>query len=465
MRRSIFVRAGSHPTLLGLLAGGATSVAVAAVAFGATAVAQPEQAPPPHSLLEATHLPPLLVMSGEPVSLAFDVHCAQAGVEDPEQSCRLSGSLFVRGASAGPFRELALAEDDAAGLRRVDAAVPDVVAHDPKGFEYYAEIEASGSGDRVRVPAGADAAYHTYVARNAVAVELPPRPFGSVRRGSRVISARWGDGPLQVGLESGPNADPIGASSFDVDASGTVVLLDEAHRRALRFAPTAHVPEVIPLAIDGHLADLTIDENESMDVLESVAPPGGGPFVRRFDRAGRSLGAVETAERSPSQIRMGPNGPVVLEHPSHLWVPVAANGVSLRPADQLRHGRVGHPLRSGAEVVVHRTVNELRLALVSRGRIQTSWRIASPAHLGEVQLAEPLDDRLVVVVRAYDEHSDEFRVLVLDRRGPVQQFAVESADWAETAPLSRFRLIGGSLYQLGSDPAGAFVDRYDLEVR
>jgi hypothetical protein len=89
----------------------------------------------------------------------------------------------------------------------------------------------------------------------------------------------------------------------------------------------------------------------------------------------------------------------------------------------------------------------------------------SPEQLGEVQLAEPLGNRLVVVVRVYDERSDEFRVLVLDRRGLVQQFAVDSADWAETAPLSRFRLMGGSLYQLGSNPSGAFVDRYDLEVR
>jgi len=90
--------------------------------------------------------------------------------------------------------------------------------------------------------------------------------------------------------------------------------------------------------------------------------------------------------------------------------------------------------------------------------------VSSP-QLGEVQLAEPLGDRLVVVVRVYDEHSDEFRVLDLDRRGLVREFAVESADWAETAPLSRFRLIGGSLYQLGSNPSGVFVDRYNLEVR
>ena len=464
MRRSILARAGSRPSLLGLLVGGATSFALAAVSFGATPVAQPEQAPP-QALLEATHLPPLLVTPGERVKLAFDVHCAQAGVDDPEQACELEGSLFVRAGSAGTFRQLALAEDDAAGLRRVGAAVPDAVTQDPRGFEYYAEIDAGGSGDRVRVPAGDGATYHAYAVRNAVEVELAPRQFGSIRHGSRMVSASWGDGSQEVGLESGPNADPIGASSFDVDASGAVVLLDEAHRRALRFTRPGHAPDVVPLSIDGRLADLTVDENGSLDVLESVAPSGRGPLVRRFDRTGRPLGAVETAERSPSQIRIGPNGPVVLEHPSHLWVPVAANGLSLPTDEQLRHGRVGRPLRSGAEVLVYRTGDELRLALLFRGRIQTSWRIVSPEQLGEVQLAEPLGDRLVVVVRVYDEHSDEFRVLDLDRRGLVREFAVESADWAETAPLSRFRLIGGSLYQLGSNPSGVFVDRYDLEVR
>jgi hypothetical protein len=339
------------------------------------------------------------------------------------------------------------------------------VAQNPKGFEYYAEVEANGSGDRVRIPAGAAATYHVYAARNAVDVELPPGPFGPPRRGSRAIWAPWGDGSQEVGLESGPNADPIGASSFDVGASGAIVLLDEAHRRALRFTRTEHDPEVIPLSIDGRLADLTLDENGSLDVLESIASPGRGPLVRRFDRSGRPLGAVETAERSPSQIRMGPDGPVVLEHPSHLWVPVVANGVTLPPTDQLRHGHVGRPVRSGAEVVVYRTGNELRLALLSRGRVQTSWRIVSTEQLGEVQLAEPDGDKVVIVVRVYDEHSDEFRVLALDRHGLVQQFSVGSAEWAETAPLSLFRLFGGSLYQLGSNPSGAFVDRYDLEVR
>jgi len=72
--------------------------------------------------------------------------------------------------------------------------------------------------------------------------------------------------------------------------------------------------------------------------------------------------------------------------------------------------------------------------------------------------------RLVLVVRTYTDDADEFVVLVLDRKGLEKSFSVDPADWAETAPLARFRLVGGSLFQLGSSPTGAFVDRFDLEV-
>jgi hypothetical protein len=85
--------------------------------------------------------------------------------------------------------------------------------------------------------------------------------------------------------------------------------------------------------------------------------------------------------------------------------------------------------------------------------------------LAEVQLAERWCQRLVLVVRVYDGGSDEFVVLVLDRDGLVDRFALDSADWAETAPLGRFRLLGRSLYRLGSSPSRVFVDRFDLEVR
>jgi hypothetical protein len=97
--------------------------------------------------------------------------------------------------------------------------------------------------------------------------------------------------------------------------------------------------------------------------------------------------------------------------------------------------------------------------------VKRSWRITSQTTLAEVQLAEPIGQLLVVVVRVYTDDADEFVALVLGTQGVIRRVALDAADWAETAPLGRFRLVGKSLYQLGSTPARAFVDRFDLEVR
>ena len=44
--------------------------------------------------------------------------------------------------------------------------------------------------------------------------------------------------------------------------------------------------------------------------------------------------------------------------------------------------------------------------------------------------------------------------------GVVEQFSLPAYDWAQSMPLSRFRLDGSSLYELGSTSSGVFVDRY-----
>jgi hypothetical protein len=90
--------------------------------------------------------------------------------------------------------------------------------------------------------------------------------------------------------------------------------------------------------------------------------------------------------------------------------------------------------------------------------------VTSATPLGEVQLVAPSGSRVVVVVKTYTDERDEFLVLVLGPAGLAGRFALEPAQWAESAPLARFRLSGSSLYQLGSTLKGAFVDRFDLEV-
>jgi len=446
---------------MGAVAGCAVaSLLVAAV--GATAIAQRPDARA-RAVFDATHLPPLLRLPSEHVQLSYDVHCAREGVDDPESGCDVAGTVYLRIGPRDAFRPLRLELTSVDGLRRLTAAVPtDAIA--APGFEYYAETEAAGTTDRIRVPAGgADAPHQSLLLASPTEVSLGVHAFGLVTPGARIVSAPWGDGPASVGLESGRNLSAVGASAFDVTADGTVSLLDEAHRRLLRWQSSAAGPARVPLSIDGRMADMSLDLDGSFYVLESVARPRQYPLVRHFDSTGRDLGAAETAEGGASQIRIGPKGPVVLEHPSHQWMRVADRGALLSSSDQRRNGRIGRPLRSGAEVVVLRRESDVLAALVSARGVERSWRVTSGTPLAEVQLAEPIGPRFVIVVRAYSDTASEFVVLVLDRRGVVRTFSTPTDEWAETTPLGRFRIADDRLYRLGSDAHGAFVTAYDLE--
>ena len=452
------------PALLGVMAG--CLIASLLVAVGGTAVAQ-QSGSEARAVFEATHFPSYLVLTGEPAELAYDVHCARHGIEDPEAGCDVDGTLYLRSGTRGPFRALPLEPSSTDGLPRLSAAVPPELIAASGGFEYYAELRTADGAERLLVPAGgADAPHRALLVEQPVEVALGGHSFGSTDPGTRVVSAAWGDGPAKVGLEPGRSLPSIGASAFDVSRDGTITLLDEAHRRLLRWQSIDAPPTSVPLSIDGRLADMSVDEAGSIYVLESVALSGHTPRVRHFDATGRELGAVETAEPAPAQIRIGPNGPVVLQHPSHQWMPIADGGAPLPPRDQRRSGKVGRPLSSGDEIVTLQRRGEILVAIVSnRGRVERSWRITSATPFGEIQLAEPLGRRLLLVARVYSDVAAEFVVLVLDQGGVAMRFSTPSDEWAETTPLGRFRRMGTQLYRLGSDASGAFVARYDLERR
>src|SRR6202023_2181956 len=98
------------------------------------------------------------------------------------------------------------------------------------------------------------------------------------------------------------------------------------------------------------------------------------------------------------------------------WLPAAESGAALGRAAQGRQGRPGRPFANGREVVVERVgAGELRLAELAGAAVVRSWRITSATPLGEVQLAEPHGNRLVVVTKTYTDDRSEYVVLVLDR--------------------------------------------------
>src|SRR5438093_831543 len=76
---------------------------------------------------------------------------------------------------------------------------------------------------------------------------------------------------------------PIGGSSFDVDSSGFVDVLDEAHRRVLRFSPDGGAPRAVPVDIRGTIADLAVGTDGGLAVLETVADDHATPLLHSFD--------------------------------------------------------------------------------------------------------------------------------------------------------------------------------------
>jgi len=435
----------------------------AAAGVGAVAAAGSVAGPSPPDrdtarIIDVGHLPPLLRAAGDAAMLRFNVFCPGAVEGEP---CDAAGDVFIRAGTAGAFGKIPLRRTDDVADGRYVAEVPPDLAASPEGFSYYAVLRNEATGASLTVPsAGAAAPQLSLPLADAVVVHLAEHRFGSTRHtDARVVQAPWGSAPGRAGLLHGPTFGPIGPSAFDVAANGDVAVLDQVNRRVERWHAGQHAGD-IPVDVTGGIADMALEADGAIDVLE----PGGEsrtPELHSFAPSGALRWKAPIADRTWSQLRVGPQGPEVQQEPSEQWMPAPR----LTPAAQASRGHPGRTLASGKELVVFRAgTSEARIAEVSGGRVKRAWRIVSATPLGEVQLAEPLDNGVVVVLRPYTETQDEFLVLVLGARGVERSFGVDSADWAETAPLARFRLAGSALYQLGSTPNAMHVDRFDLEV-
>jgi len=442
------------------LALGAAAGLGAVAAAGSAASGPPDRA---ERIVDVGHLPPLLRAPGEAATLRFNVFCPAAVEGDP---CDAAGDVFARTGVTGAFRRIPLRRTDDVADGRYVADVPADLAASPEGFSYYAVLRSEATGASLTVPsAGAAAPQVSLPLEHAVVVDLGAHRFGSTRRpDAQVVNAVWGSAPGRAGLLHGPTLGPIGPSAFDVAANGQVAVLDQVNGRIERWHAGRHVADT-PVDVTGGIADMALEADGTIDVLEPTGAPGGTPELRSFAPSGALRAKTPIADRTWSQLREGPQGPEVQQEPSEQWLPAARGRRSLSRTGQAASGHPGRTLPNGRELVVFRAgVSEARIAEVAGTRVLRSWRIVGTTPLGEVQLAEPLGNRVVVVVRPYTDTQDEFLVLVLGDRGAERSFSVDSADWAETAPLARFRLAGSSLYQLGSTPSGMHVDRFDLEV-
>ena len=445
------------------LAGGAAGIVAGVIGgIGLSSVSAAGGPAPAAPGLDAVHVPPVLTRPGEPITLRYAIVCAPS---DDGEPCDGAGSVQVRAGQSGGFRELTLrrGEDSSEGRYFVD--LPLEIASSRAGFSYYATLRDRTSGATITVPAGGAAAPQRSVPLgDAAEIALGVHVFGRDRAPeAHVVAAAWGSGVGEAGLAGSRELGFAGPSSFDVAADGTVAVLDQVNGRVERW--TRAGVKATNVEVSGGLADFALEPGGVLDVLEPPSRATPAPVLRSFRADGTLRWAQRLSDRTWAKLVAGPTGPVVQQQPSEQWRPVAEHDAALDRTAQARHGRPGQPFAGGREVVVERVgVGELRLAEAMGDAVVRSWRITSATPLGEVQLAEPHGDHLVVVMKTYTQNRSEYRVLVLDRSGLANSFAVESLEWAESAPLARFRLAGSSLYRLGSTRAGLSVDRFDLEV-
>jgi hypothetical protein len=442
-------------SLVGGAAGIATGIA-SGLALTTVSSAGPPPASAPPALIEVAHVPPLLRLPGEGVRLRYSIVCSPRG---DGGACDGSGSVYVASVHGGAFRRLPLRRDDDSREGRYYADVSADLAADPAGFAYYAILRDDATGASTTLPpAGAATPQLSLPLAEAATVHLGEHEFGRVRvPEAHVVDTAWGSGPGEVGLAGTRELGFSGPSSFDVEPDGAVDVLDSVNGRVLRWQNGRAQP--VSLGGVHELADFAVEADGSYDVLD----PHGA--LRHFRRDGRAVWTQQLAERTWAKLAHGAGDPVVLQQPSEQWLPLAHAGAPLSRGVQIRAAHAGLPLPNGHQILVDRVgTDELRISEVAGQASVRAWRITSRTPLGEVQLAETAGTGLVAVTRTYTDDRDEFVVLLLESSGSAHSFSVASDSWTETAPLARFRLAGGALYRLRTTPAGATVDRFDLEV-
>jgi hypothetical protein len=433
---------GGAAGLVAGIIGGVTLTSLSAAGVGVPGSAAPG--------LEASHVPRALTLPGEPATLRYAIVCAP---REDGRPCAGSGEVYMRAGQAGSYERIPLVRGDDSSEGRYFAEVPPALASSRTGFSYYAVLHDDASGASVTVPAGGAAAPdRSLPLGDATQVDLGRTSSALLADAdTRVLHASWG---------SEPGAGGAGRlAGARIRRPGLVRRRRGRNRHAPRSGERACRAVGSRARRDGDARGerrpgrLRRRARRDDGRPRAAEPSDSRPLLRSFRGDGTARWTQRLADRTGQSSRSGPRADV-LQQPSEQWLPAAEQGTALDRGAQAARGRPGRPLAHGREVVVDRVgSSELRIAELAGNAVVRSWRVTSETPLGEVQLAEPRGNELVVVLKTYTEVRAEYVVLALRQRGAAERFSVEPSEWAESAPLARFRLAGSSLYQLGSTAA------------
>jgi hypothetical protein len=400
--------------------------------------------------LNVLYTPPVLVRAGERVVVPVDAVCATA----QGTACRARVTMDA-GAGSEPMRT---ASATASPGLRFDLSAPAaraVVGGSP-GFVRFS-IEAEAGGARTSLPPGPPGSpLLFYVAKSIPSVRVPSVSFGRQRRGRAVLALPWGTGPARAGIALGDGDVPEGPSSFDVDRSGRVFLLDDEQARLGVFAGGRLVRST-SLPLTTH-ADVALSPAGTAFVLS----PGPDDRLGVTPVApGGAVGSETTAASGiPGAIRAVGGAVYVHVFPLDAWVRVPGTARSETAGLQ-----VGEPLAGDRQLLSVVRGRRLRLGTVVDGRVRDAVELAFGRALGQLALAAP-DGRggywaVVHVWRGGLHAADAFQAVRVDGDRVLSTFLMPSRTLTPESPQSAFRIgPDGALYQLRSLAGGVRVVRY-----
>jgi hypothetical protein len=213
--------------------------------------------------------------------------------------------------------------------------------------------------------------------------------------------------------------------------------------------------EEIPVGL-GPRADLALTAQGDIVVLDRGER---GFAVRRIEDGHRLVSTVPIGGGTPVQIRTLGEEALVDVLPQDQWIRVDTSGSAATAT-------VGRPFQEG-ELLRAASGDHVRLGLVAGGRVTDGVEVRFAQRVGEVALAEPDGLGGVWAVlhlsTTLPTPADQYQVVHVSRARIVETFAVGDSRFADTPPLSRFRLgHDGNLYQLMTFPEGMRIVRYDL---
>ncbi|HEX2266670.1 MAG TPA: hypothetical protein VHI97_00530, partial [Actinomycetota bacterium] len=407
----------------------------------------------PPATIHLFYTPLGLVRDGETVRIPVDVICTTR----EGRQCPADVTLGTQ-VGAEPWQTVTRAADTGLAFDVIDAAAR-VRGHRTSAVRFF--LRAQTATGLVSSAGSPRAPLTFWVVPELPEVQLPSIPFGQVRKPVTVLFLPWGTGPAKAGLSPGRESLTGGPSSFDIDDQGRIHLLDTEQDRLAVFSDGEYIREV-PLGLESD-ADVSVASDGTAYVLavkDDVAE------VRAVSPSGSVQPARPLGEALSAHVRSVGRHAFANLLPSDVWVGVPARDESLTAALP-RQTFAGAPVHGDAELMRIGTTGGVRLATVSGDGVSDAVEVRSDTPLGEVALAEPDGNGgYWCVVRVWREDpspADQYQVLHISGGEIVESFAVSAEQFADTPPLSRFRLgSDGDLYQLMTSSSGVRILRFDL---